>query len=61
MIVQNRITIEDADHDQCSFVYDEADPEGFFLVDSSDTRVLGLTMEDAAALVVFFKRFGVSA
>lgn len=60
MIVRNRITIEDPDLDQFSFVYDGDEPEGFFLVDSTDTRVLGINMEDAAALVEFLKRHGVS-
>lgn len=60
MIVQNRITIEDGDGDRFSIEHDDSEG-GFFLLDETETRVLGIVDEDAKALLQFLMRYGVSA
>ena len=60
MIKDTSITIEDADRDELTIAWDEEN-DSFLITPEDMDPVLRLSKDDAAAVIQFFRRYGVSA
>lgn len=60
MIKNTSITIEDEDRDELTIAWDDEN-EDFLITPEDMDPVLRLSKDEAAAVIQFFKRYGVSA